>query len=80
MSSNGFCKRPHVISGSERGDEFFGPRCDAVGNHGPTTLQKLVAAIRQLAYGTASDHVEEYTGVADGTARKGLRYFLKMVG
>ena len=37
----------------------------------------LVAAIRQLTYGMASNHVEEYTGVADGTAWKTLRCFRK---
>ena len=77
MSSKRFCKLHAEISHPERGDDFFQTGCDAMGKHGPTTLQKLVAAIRQLAYGTASDHVEEYTGVADGTARKALRHFSK---
>lgn len=75
MSDIRFCDLLHEIQDPERGDDFFRTGEDAVGKHGPTPLQKLVAAVRQLAYGTASDHVEEYTGVAEGTARKALRCF-----
>lgn len=39
------------------------------------TLQELIATICRLAYGTASDHVEEYTRLADATSRKTLRCF-----
>ena len=77
MSPKRFSKLLHEIQDPERGDDFFQTGCDAVGKHGPTPLQKLVAAIRQLAYGTASNHVEEYTGVADCTTRKALRCFCK---
>lgn len=44
-----------------------------------SSLQKVCAAIRQLAYGTAFDHVEEYRGVADVMARLSLCEFCKFV-
>ena len=67
------------ITDPEIGHSFFLYRTDAMGVFGPCSLQKVCAAIRQLAYGTASDHVEEYTGVADGTTLKCLRKFCKFV-
>ena len=67
------------ITDTEIGSRFFQTTPDAMGVFGPSSLQKVCAAIRQLAYGTASDHVEEYTGVADSTARKSLRKFCEFV-
>ena len=67
------------ITDLEIGSRFFKRRPDAMGVFGLSSLQKVCAAIRQLAYGTASDHVEEYIGVADATARKSLRKFCKYV-
>ena len=67
------------ITDPEIGHHFFFSRPDATGVLGPSSLQKVCAAIRQLAYGTASDHVEEYTGVADSTALSCLRKFCKFV-
>ena len=67
------------ITDPEIGHRFFWSRPDALGVFGASSLQKVCAAIRQLAYGTASDHVEEYTGVADITALKSLRKFCKFV-
>ena len=67
------------ITDPEIGCEFFYHRSDALGVFGSSSLQKVCAAIRQLAYGTASDHVEEYTGVADVTALLSLRWFCKFV-
>ena len=56
------------ITDPEIGHHFFFSRPDATGVLGPSSLQKVCAAIRQLAYGTTSDHVEEYTGVADSSS------------
>ena len=67
------------ITDPEIGSHFFQHNSDACGVKGPSNLQKVCAAIRQLAYGTASDHVEEYTGVADVTARTALHKFCKYV-
>lgn len=67
------------ITDLEIGSCFFQTAPDALGVFGSSNLQKVCAAISQMAYGTASDHVEEYTGVADGTARKSLRKFCKNV-
>ncbi|XP_056850925.1 uncharacterized protein LOC130505894 [Raphanus sativus] len=48
---------------------------DAVGRTGLSPLQKCTAAIRQLAYGSGADVVDEYYRLAETTARKCLHQF-----
>lgn len=57
------------------GHPFFQQKADCCGKKGASDMQKFVSVIRQLAYGTCSDHVHEYTGVADLTGRLCLRKF-----
>ena len=56
----------------EIGCRFFQFTPHATGRAGASNMQKLVAAIRQLAYGACSEHVHEYTGVVEKTATKAL--------
>ena len=51
------------------GLDFFSSH--ASGRKGASNIPKIVAAIRQLAYGMCSDHVHEYTS-CHMTARKAL--------
>jgi hypothetical protein len=48
---------------------------DATGNIGLSTIQKVTAAIRQLAYGCAADQVDEYVRIGETTALECLRRF-----
>ena len=52
----------------EVGSVFFQGRSDGVGQSEPSTLLKVVVAIRQLAYGTNFDHVHECIRVAGDIA------------
>ena len=67
------------ITDPEIGARFFRTTLDTMGVLGPSSLQKVCAVIRQLAHGTASDHMEVYTGVADVTALKSVRKFCQFV-
>ncbi|XP_022008145.2 uncharacterized protein LOC110907474 [Helianthus annuus] len=56
-------------------DPFFTQRPDARNYEGFTTLQKCTAAIRQLAYGTVADALDEYLHMSARTARECLYRF-----
>ena len=79
MSSNQFQVIHDDITDPEIGCSFFQFAPDASGRKGASNIQKLVAAVRQLAYGACSDHVHEYTGVADQTAKIALKKFCRWV-
>ncbi|XP_048599803.1 uncharacterized protein LOC125579936 [Brassica napus] len=54
---------------------FFQHRQDATGRFGHTPVQKCTAAIRQLAYGSATDAVDEYLRIGESTALLCLHMF-----
>ncbi|XP_022024179.1 uncharacterized protein LOC110924485 [Helianthus annuus] len=56
-------------------DPFFTQRPDARNYEGFTTLQKCTAAIRQLAYGTVADALDEYLQMLARTTRECLYRF-----
>ncbi|XP_010666752.1 uncharacterized protein LOC104883881 [Beta vulgaris subsp. vulgaris] len=60
-------------------DSFFKQRQDSTGRLGASTLQKCTAAIRQLAYGTLADQVDEYVNLGGSTARECLTQFVNEV-
>ncbi|XP_019091890.1 PREDICTED: uncharacterized protein LOC104780121 isoform X1 [Camelina sativa] len=55
--------------------EYFRQTQDATGRAGLSPIQKCTAAIRQLAYGTSSDSIDEYVRIGASTARKCLHEF-----
>ena len=55
--------------------EYFHQTQDALGRSSLSPLQKCTAAIRQLAYGSGADTVDEYVRLAETTARKCLHEF-----
>ncbi|XP_022029646.1 uncharacterized protein LOC110930613 [Helianthus annuus] len=55
-----------------RVDPFFTQEPDARNYEGFTTLQKCTAAIRQLAYGTVADALDEYLQMSAKTTRECL--------
>ncbi|XP_076902323.1 uncharacterized protein LOC143557038 [Bidens hawaiensis] len=58
---------------------FFQQRADARGKPGYSTMQKCTAAIRQLAYRTASDAMEEYLQMSATVAREALHTFCECI-
>jgi hypothetical protein len=60
-------------------DSYFLQKPDATGLLGLSSLQKLTAAIRQLAYGIGADATDEYCRIAETTATTCLYRFCKAV-
>ncbi|XP_057250101.1 uncharacterized protein LOC130591183 [Beta vulgaris subsp. vulgaris] len=58
-------------------DKFFQQLPDATGKLGASTHQKCTAALRCLAYGSASDAVDEYIKIAESTAKECLVHFVQ---
>ncbi|XP_010445207.2 PREDICTED: uncharacterized protein LOC104727835 [Camelina sativa] len=56
---------------------FFQQRRDATGRFGLSTLQKITAAIRIMAYGCPADAVDEYLRLAPSTALSCLEHFIE---
>ncbi|XP_076912276.1 uncharacterized protein LOC143570529 [Bidens hawaiensis] len=72
-------QRDRVIGDLESVYAFFQQRADARGKPGYSTMQKCTAAIRQLAYRTASDAMEEYLQMSETVAREALHTFCKCI-
>ncbi|WOG81843.1 hypothetical protein DCAR_0100997 [Daucus carota subsp. sativus] len=60
-------------------DNYFTQRTDAVGICGLSSLQKVTAALRMLAYGTAADAIVDYVRIGESTAIESLRRFVKSI-
>ena len=68
-----------IVTAIEAHDLYFVQKPDAVGKLGLSAIQKATAAIRQLAYGTPADAVDEYVRIAESTALKSLKHFCAAV-
>ncbi|KAF5450133.1 hypothetical protein F2P56_030508, partial [Juglans regia] len=60
-------------------DPYFVQRRDAARRLGHSSLQKITAAMRILAYGVSGDFVDEYLRIAENTATECLKKFVKAV-
>jgi hypothetical protein len=60
---------------SETTSPYFTERYDANGRIGFTPLQKCADVLRQLAYGTTADTMDEYMKLGKTTALKCLEYY-----
>ncbi|XP_052197217.1 uncharacterized protein LOC127804398 [Diospyros lotus] len=60
-------------------DQYFVQRFDAVGVPGLSSLQKMIAALRMLAYGSPADAVDEYVRIGESTVIESLKKFTKVV-
>ncbi|XP_048568886.1 uncharacterized protein LOC125549535 [Triticum urartu] len=58
---------------------YFTTRTDALNREGLSPLQKCMAAIRQLAYGTPADSLDEYLKIGETTAVDCLKNFVQGV-
>ncbi|KAL6531892.1 hypothetical protein OROMI_028255 [Orobanche minor] len=56
-------------------DDYFTQKIDAVGKCGLSPLQKMIAALRVLAYGCAADLLDEYVQIGESTAIESLKHF-----
>ena len=68
-----------IVNALSNPDEYFQMRSDAVGTTGLSPLQKCIAAIRVLAYGSHADCVDEYVRIDECTATQCLQKFVRGV-
>ena len=64
-----------IVDGVTAEDKYFEQKVDALGKLGFSTLQKVVAAIRILAYGCSYDAVDEYVRMSESSASDCLHHF-----
>jgi len=69
-----------IVEAVEVHDEFFIQKRDAAMVLGLSPFQKVTAAIRQLAYGSPADAIDEYVRIGESTALESLRRFCLAVG
>ena len=60
-------------------DPYFVQRRNCAGTLGLSSLQKMTAAFRMLAYGVAADYVDEYVRIGESTAIESLKKFVNAV-
>ena len=75
-------KRPlflRIHSAVESHDPYFVQRRNAAGVLGLSSLQKVTATLRMLAYGVAADQVDEYLRIGETTGIESLKRFAKVV-
>ncbi|XP_062715219.1 uncharacterized protein LOC134291473 [Aedes albopictus] len=64
-----------IVDAVEEANIYFRQRSDATGKLGFTRLQKCTAAMRQLAYATPADAIDENLRMSESTARNCLLQF-----
>ena len=60
-------------------DCYFTQRNDALGVRGLSSLQKMTAALRMLAYGTPADAIDDYVRIGESTTIESLKRFVKAI-
>ena len=63
------------MSGVLEHDDYFQQKFDALHNIGLSTIQKVTAALRQMAYGTPADACDQYIRIGESTALECLYRF-----
>jgi len=71
-----FCR---ILSKVEEYDPYFVQRRNCAGTIGLSSLQKVTAAFRMLAYGVPADYVDEYVRIGETTAIESLQRFVSAV-
>ncbi|GLT72463.1 hypothetical protein SLA2020_443970 [Shorea laevis] len=60
-------------------EPYFVQKRDAAKKLGHSSLQKMTAALRMLAYGISGDFMDEYLQIAENTATKCMKLFVRTV-
>jgi hypothetical protein len=60
-------------------DPYFVQKRNAAGELGFSSLQKITAAFRHLAYAVPADYVDEYVWIGESTAIESLRRFVRSI-
>ncbi|GAB2283379.1 hypothetical protein Dimus_039596 [Dionaea muscipula] len=68
-----FCR---IVEGVVASNDYFRQRTDAIGVVGLSSIQKVTAAMRMLAYGQPVDSIDEYVRIGESTVLECLRKFV----
>ncbi|XP_050275352.1 uncharacterized protein LOC126717583 [Quercus robur] len=68
-----------IQSRVETYESYFIQKRDGAQKWGLSSLQKITAALRMLAYGVTADFMDEYVRIGESTAMKSLKKFVKAV-
>ncbi|XP_050212628.1 uncharacterized protein LOC126664324 [Mercurialis annua] len=68
-----------IQSAVESSDSYFVQKRNAAGLLGLSSLQKITAALRMLAYGVAADYIDEYVRIGESTAIESLKKFVEAI-
>ncbi|XP_012841572.1 PREDICTED: uncharacterized protein LOC105961854 [Erythranthe guttata] len=68
-----------ILSSVEAYDPYFVQRNDALGVSGLSSLQKVIAAYRILAYGVPADLLDDHIRIGESTSIESLRHFVKAI-
>ncbi|XP_035546169.1 uncharacterized protein LOC118348486 [Juglans regia] len=68
-----------IHSAVEAHDDYFVQKRDASGRLGLSSLEKITAAIRMLAYRVTTDLMDEYVRIEESTARLSMKKFVKAI-
>ena len=69
----------HIHSRVEATEPYFVQKRNAANTLGLSSLQKMTAAIRMLAYGVLANFMDEYLRIGETTTIKSLKKFVKVV-
>ena len=68
-----------IVNRLEAEDDYFQQRPDALGKMGASSLQKVTAALRLLAYGGCADQLDEWVRLGESTIQVCLKRFVAAV-
>jgi hypothetical protein len=74
MSRDLFCHIQYVV---EAHDPYFVQRRDGSKRLSLTSLRKITAALRMLAYGITADFMNKYLKIGEATVLKSLKRFVQ---
>ncbi|XP_075499371.1 uncharacterized protein LOC142537762 [Primulina tabacum] len=66
-----------IVEAVKNHDRYFIQRVDGLGRLGLSTNQKIIAAMRMLAYGTPADAADEYIKIGESTTIQCLQRFCR---
>ncbi|KAK4724496.1 hypothetical protein R3W88_027275 [Solanum pinnatisectum] len=76
MSHNLFLR---IVDAIKDHDMYFEQRIDALGRFGLSTLQKITAVFRMLAYGLPADATDEYVKIGESTTIESMKRFCRAI-
>ena len=68
-----------IVDAVKSHDNYFEQRSDGLGRLGLSTLQKVTAVFRMLAYGLPADATDEYVKIGESTAIESMKRFCRAI-